>query len=246
MPLANPVVARLAAGDATLRDEFCGLVLICNWPTSEEVQARYASLRGALAQQLPASAYLYPPATLHCTVCTLRAFPTGALDAGARADRAGRWTPILDAARASERWPKASFRLRMNAPTLDGAAGIIRYEDVDGAIGAMRDCMREAISAAGGLAAEGGGDRTLCRPPDGSPEGEPAPHLPDIVHSTALRWAAEPSDEEYAAAQDAFAKVAADWEPLPITIDLNGVVAVFEDIPFMHIPHDEERIWWRA
>ena len=99
-------------------------------------------------------------------------------------------------------------------PTLEGAAGIFRYKDCDGAIARMRECLHAAITAAGGAPAVGSGDRALARPPPGAPD--PAPHLPDIVHSTAVRWAAEPADR--AAALAAFGRAAATWQPLEITV----------------------------
>ena len=112
---------------------------------------------------------------------------------------------MLAAARASAEWPSADFKLVMGTPTLEGAAGIFRfedcdgnpnptptltltptlilaltstltltrYEDCDGAIARMRECLHAAIVAAGGMPAVGGGDRSLARPPPGAPE--PAP-----------------------------------------------------------------------
>ena len=38
--LANPVVARLAAGDMC-PDSFWGLVVVCNWPASAAVQRQH-------------------------------------------------------------------------------------------------------------------------------------------------------------------------------------------------------------
>merc|ERR1711879_116281 len=97
----------------------------------------------------------------------------------------------------------------------EGSAGIFRYVDVDGAIARMRSCLHEAIEAAGGAPAVGV-DASKARLLPGSPEGDPPPHIPDIVHSTALRWKAEPADCD--AAREAFARVAADWEPLDIFV----------------------------
>ena len=65
------------------------------------------------------------------------------------------------------------------------------------------------------------------------------------MHSTCLRWAAEPSADELAAAHAAFKEVAATWVPLEMTIDA-GAAAVFEDVPFMHIPHTEAQVFWRS
>ena len=57
------------------------------------------------------------------------------------------------------------------------------------------------------------------------------PHIPDICHSTILRWSAEPEDR--AAARAAFARVAANWAQ-PVAVDVARVAAVYEEAPFMH------------
>jgi len=245
---ANPIVARLAAGDSFAGESVCGLVLVCSWPMPAEVQVQADQLANQLRAALPNGAYVYPPTTLHCTVMTLRAFTKGPMDAAARDAAVALWRPVLDKARASSHWPAAMpVRLLMKAPTLEGAAGIFRYDDVDGTIGKWRTALREAILEAGGLAAEGGGDRSHCKPLEGAPEGEVPPHLPDIVHSTALRWAAEPDDREAAAA--AFTRVAQSWSPVEVSAP--HATAVFETVPFMHMPcadmaAAEQCIWWRS
>ena len=242
MSWANPTVARLAIGDLT--EDACGAVLICSWPMPSHVLAAYQAFAARLKAELPAEAYIYPASTLHCTILTLRAFTGGPLDPAARQQLVAAWTPVLAAARASAEWPTGDFSLVMGAPTLEGAAGIFRYEDCDGAIARMRECLHKAILAAGGVPAVGGGDRALARPLPGAPA--PAPHLPDIVHSTAVRWAAEPADR--AAALAAFGRAAATWGPLEITV--RGARAVLESTPFMHMPYDDadasEHGFWRA
>ncbi|CAE8595911.1 unnamed protein product [Polarella glacialis] len=130
----------------------------------------------------------------------------------------------------------------MGRPTLEGSAGIFRFEDLDRSVAKMRSCLREAILAAGGSAAEGAGDRSAARVLPGSPEGDPAPHLPDIVHSTVLRWTAAPEDA--VAAREAFERIAASWEPLQVAVPFARWV--FEDTPYMHIPDDPAHIWWEA
>lgn len=145
------------------------------------------------------------------------------------------WTPHELAGRAT-------LSARMNAPTFEGSAAIFHFEDCDGAIANMRASLKEAISSAGGSAAEGGGDRSLSRAPNGVPSAERSigPHLPDIVHSTVVRWATDPADRE--AVAKSFVDAAKTWTPIDITVDC--AKAVFEDIPYMHIPNDGSRVWW--
>tara|TARA_B110001452_G_C15116542_1_gene389214 strand:+ start:56 stop:805 length:750 start_codon:yes stop_codon:yes gene_type:complete len=236
MSWANPIVTRLAASDLCV-DDYCGGVLICSWPMPTQVLEAYTAFAGRLKAELPAEAYVYPARTLHCTVLTLRAFTAGPLDAEARQSLVAAWSPVLAAARADPAWPTGEFRLRMGAPTLEGAAGIFRYEDCDNAIEKMRVCLHAAILAAGGHPAVGGGDRSQAKPiPSFSRPGDPAPHLPDIVHSTALRWAGDPADQD--AAHAAFKRAAAAWEPIDITVN-KGCRAVLESTPFMHMPSDD-------
>jgi hypothetical protein len=256
-PWANPTVARLAEGDlcqrleapaaaadgtaaaaaddddddgdAAPRPEYCGLVLNCSWPMPADVLEQYEAWSASLRERLPAEAYVYPGSTLHCTICTMRPFTSGPLDGATREALRRVWEPVLDAARGSEGWPSGAFQLQMNAPTLEGSAAIFRYEDSGGAITAMRAALKQAISAAGGSAAEGGGDRSLSHAPDGVPERERSigPHLPDIVHSTAVRWGSEPADRDAVGAT--FAEVAKTWTPLELTV--HCAKAVFEDVP---------------
>lgn len=256
MPLANPVVARLAAGEP-IEGEYCGLLLVCadacSGASPRPHQEKMAALRVALIEAgMPASAYVYPQLTVHCTVATLRPFTAGPLSGGTRVAEADRWSAVLAAARAAPAWPTSPFDLRMGPPQLEGAAGIVKYEDSSGGIEAMRRCLREAIIAAGGLPAEGGADRSHAKPLPASPPNEPPAHIPDIVHSTVLRWAAEPTEAELAAAHAAVDRVAASWEPLDVPI--TRCSAVFEARPFMHVPtsgsagfdHDGQIFWQGA
>ena len=241
MPLANAIVARLASGDVS-DDEFCGLLLVINWPAADDVQSMLAPFSAAT---LPASAYLYPPTSLHCTVATLRAFTGGPLDADK--SEATRWMAVLDAASAMPSWPNGPVKLRMMAPTFEGAAGIMRYEELapGGAIDAMRACLREAIMLAGGVPAEGSADRSHAKPLGGAPASEPPPHLPNIIHSTVLRWATEPSEAEVERVRSVFEQVAASWTPLDFTVNVATTCGVYETVPFMHIPHEAKQVFWR-
>merc|ERR1740133_640157 len=112
----------------------------------------------------------------------------------------------------------------MGAPTLEGAAAIFRYSEDGSAVERMRECVRAAINRAGGIAAEGSQDRSLARAPTTVLLSEPAPHIPNILHSTALRWAEEPTGDREEL-QTAFNEVAATW--VPVAVSVRGVTAVF-------------------
>jgi len=150
-----------------------------------------------------------------------------------------RFLPVLRLAAARASFPRSPFRLRMGRPTLEDSAGILHYEDVDGAIARMRSCLRDAIAEFGGQAAEGS-DRSNGKPLPGGDSGEMPSHLPDIIHSTILRWRSEPSDR--ARAREIFDRVAQSWEPIDITV--HRCCAVFEEVPYMHMPSPGGLVWW--
>ena len=219
-PWANADVARLAAGDPT--NPCCGVLLVC-WPLG---------LPRAFAGVDP-GAYAMPAAHLHVTVATLRNYTAADLPAGSpeRASTTAAWVAVLDRARAHPAWPRGPFRLGFDEPTFRGNCATLRVSDASGAIAAMREALEAAIADRGGRAVVGGEARDRGRPPRGAPTTDPAPHIPDICHSTILRWSAEPQDR--AAARAAFARAAAHWEA-PVAVDVARVAAVYEEAPFMH------------
>ena len=99
MSWANPVIARLAAGE-DLEGDYDGLLLVCSWPMPLAVQAQYESFRKELIAALPEQAYVYPTNTLHCTVATLRAFTAGPLEGATGAEVRALWVAVLNEARA--------------------------------------------------------------------------------------------------------------------------------------------------
>mmetsp|Transcript_2212 Transcript_2212/g.3780 ORF Transcript_2212/g.3780 Transcript_2212/m.3780 type:complete len:253 (+) Transcript_2212:46-804(+) len=240
-PWCDPYVVQLA-NKTVQPGDCCGLVVICSWPMPSAVVESYVQFKTRLSEVMPSEAYIYPAEALHITVATLRSFHGPHLDAAAQENRRMVWTPVLAAARAMPSWPTSSFRVKMMKPTFEGSAVIFRYADVDGAVESMRKCIIQAISDAGGVAAIGGGDRSQGRPPLGGAADDPPPHVPNILHSTALRWAAEPTDRD--AAKAAFASVADTWEP--VEVHVQGARAVFEDAPYMHIPEDASHVWWES
>eukprot|EP01063_Lacrimia_lanifica_P021252 TRINITY_DN28530_c0_g1_i1.p1 TRINITY_DN28530_c0_g1~~TRINITY_DN28530_c0_g1_i1.p1 ORF type:complete len:277 (+),score=88.27 TRINITY_DN28530_c0_g1_i1:66-896(+) len=266
-------IAQLAAGVKEYGD-LCGLIVAACWPMPEEVAGWYRGLRKAIVEEVgmeAVGAHVYPDSALHITVGTLRSFHQGGdLPAAAAREEVERvWSKVLQDARADPRWPRAPFPLRVVAP---GAAlqpngiGVIRYDDPDGGVAAIRACLADAIGRAGGKAAIGGGDRAAGRAPAGSRPvagtgaAPPPPHLPDIVHTTFLRWAAEPFEGDGAAEEEAAlrarfeAAVAAYWEKMPapeaVVADVAGL---FEVSPYMHMRSilgeaaaERECVFWRS
>ena len=171
-----------------------------------------------------------PPPALHVTVATLRLYTAEDLPAGseARARATAAWIRVLDDARAS--WGTPDVSLTFHTPTFRGNCATLSVADADGAIAGLRAALGDAVAAHGGRAVVGAEPRDRGRPPAGLAPSDPAPHLPDICHSTILRWADEPDDRE--AAGRAFDAAAATFPP--VTTRVPAVAAVFEEAPFMH------------
>lgn len=242
----NPIVSRLSSGDFC-EDEFCGLILACSWPMPAAVLDQYAIFSAELKTALPSQAYVYPSSTLHCTVCSLRPFTAGPMNAETQDRLKAAWFPVLEAAKT--KWGGEKFRLKMRKPTLEHTGvGVFRFDDVDGGVAALRAALMAAIEDAGGRAAVGGADRSLARPVLGAEEpilgdaGGAGPHVPDIVHTTLVRWAGEVEEEQ--AVFEAFRTVADGWDEIELEVDV--VQAVLEDRPYMHLPTDGSRVWWTA
>ena len=237
-PVSNPLVARLQSGD-TCAGEFTGLLVVCSWPMPDAVLKQYGAFCTRLRASLPEEAYIYPPSTLHITVATIRPFNSGkALTPAELETEMKVWRPVLERARANDKWPRGGFALRMDPPTLGKTAAIFRYEDIDGGIEKMRECLQESIAEAGGVSGVGSDTRGGKSLPGSQ---APPPHIPDIVHSTLMRWAGEPPESwagaagaEKAETYGQWESLAEAWEPMAITVR-GGAKAVLEDAPFMHI-----------
>ena len=63
--------------------------------------------------------------------------------------------------------------------------------------------------------------------------------------TTVLRWATEPSDADVESVRRVFEDVRASWVPLDFSLDAASTCGVRETVPFMHIPHEPEQVFWR-
>jgi len=149
-------------------------------------QTQYDALRSSLACE-PAI-FTYKPEYLHCTIATLASFKSLHLDASVPNSPSGSriataFTNALQKAfDATSDFP-SPFSLIVEKPELHTAAGILRLSDPSGSLAAIRKCVSiaahdEQLEAAGYDAEKG------------------RFQVPDIIHSTFLRFGAQPSEPE--------------------------------------------------
>lgn len=214
--VADPWSAALAAGG--LPGAFC-LTVNVNCPPPSAVRPAYeahvAAVRAAMGPALASGWYFAPFGTLHVTVASLVHFTCSRFaDAESRRAIAAAWGAWLRC-HMPHALPRAPLELVMAAPELSPAAAFFRYADSP-SVSALRAAMARARSdpalAAAGAFEPGVGFR-----------------IPNIVHSS---YARPCGAVDTAASLAAFAGAAASWAPLTVTVP--GLLAVFEDSPYMH------------
>ena len=124
------------------------------------------------------------------------------------------------------RFPFRSFEVTLGRPRLSSAAGYFWVSDGGGAVLRLRHRVRRALRDP--ALAEAGITAALA-----------ASHVPDIVHSSFLRFRA-PTREPFAQIARQFRQLCAAWRPVAVRVD--RVHLIVEDAPYMHIPKDPSRL----
>ncbi|KAL9183516.1 hypothetical protein ACHAXT_004372 [Thalassiosira profunda] len=231
-----------------------GLPLVAAWRSlPPSLESAYAALAKRVASCLQSTtgqadggscnsepeAHIYPFEDLHVTVVTFRNSLDPVPADSKRKDAVKRF--CIDVAEEStkrEGWPKGKIvlRLRPKEIHLGTKNAFILWEEMSGAIEAMRPCLREEMEARKCAARGDGGI-------------DPSTELssffvPTIAHSTFLRFYKRPSDparlKELFGGSDLL-----DMLPGEVVVDANATL-VYEDTPCMHIPPDDTHILWRA
>lgn len=180
-------------------------------------------MKEALAPLVADGAYVYDVPFLHVTTASLLAFPEATRayrtpEAQAEVERA-----IVAAMErectAEQGFPTRAFPLVYESVSLGDRAAILRLADPTGSVAAIRSCVAR-------LRADPELERLgVFDPEHGNFK------IPNIVHSTFLRFVAEPRDP--AAFRARFDDVAQRWTP--VTVWATSIAAVRESVPFMHL-----------
>lgn len=224
---ADAIAAQLAEGK---EPSTFGITLSLGLPPPEPWRGNYqlfaAELKAAFSRLAPEDrecAYIYPAPCLHITVATLVSFFNGLPEAqtpgGQSAAREAWQSAVSEALKGSggALSDGKSFRLRVQRPTLGKKAAIFRFDDVDGAVGRMRDALNAARARSRGAWPKWLDDAGY--------------NVPGIVHSTFLRFVRPPAHP--AAFRAAFEGVAARWSV--IDVKFRCVQAGIEAVPYLHL-----------
>lgn len=225
----DPVLAsRIRSPDTT--DPVFGLVVTVLHPAPPSLLSVYGKFRSHLQSRLaasgiPESAYLlYPDDSIHCTVVTVHPFHKQIH--GGPEDITKFWSNILERSTQLPGWPPVNRRTTVHLiepRVCNDGVGVLLFNDTSGAIANMRKCLKEAFSrledaelqALGGISVEG-------------------VKIPNIVHSTILRWRASPHlsiTQLQNLFNDAYAESVQKQEPK--SIDVGNVCLLREWEPYM-------------
>ena len=132
-------------------------------------------------------------------------------------------------------WPTEPLQLVVDSAQIGKRAGILLWKDLSGGVEAIRNCLKEAQASTE------------------SSSTTPAPFIPDIIHSTFLRFASTPQTPGKNV-QEAFrykirGRLGKDFfhapsKSGPLVLRANTVRLVCESTPYMHIPNDDEHVLW--
>lgn len=125
---------------------------------------------------------LYPPHTLHCTVATVRPFKKVAPQHPERT--ISFWRSALERIEQMPNWPESvensTFDL-CGPQVFDNGVGVFLFDDKSGAMNSLRRCLEEEMACF---------QATLPEISDVNMEDV---RIPNIIHSTVLRWRSWPA-----------------------------------------------------
>ena len=179
---ADPALSSLFNNE----DDFFGLVLVAGWPPNLDVinppyKSLLKSIRPCFLDEPgvtvsgsdggvddgsdPPNVYLYPSKHLHVTIATL--YPNQKRIEGVDYDNLCKsYSSLVKAASQRPEWPKSPLILEIESTQLGSTAGILFWKEVTGGIVRMRQCLEE----------------------EAKQQHIKIHHMPNIVHSTFLRF----------------------------------------------------------
>lgn len=208
-----------------------GLVLTALNPPPPELISFYTSFVRSIRESLDEaginkdSYYLYDINSLHCTIATLHSFSRPYPSNPEQTTSA--WQQVLLAASQSSDWPTTlspeDLKLRLKAADVHGnGVGVLRYSDDTHTISSLRSCLQEYCTNVSNDQASSISDIDVSYL-----------QLPDIVHSTVLRWRSSPGicvEQLQCMFDKAFSTASVDHDaPIPLT----DVKLIRESEPYM-------------
>lgn len=237
-------------------DETYGLVLVAGWPAPAAWQQLYGEeIRPRLSACFPndtSSVYIYPPEALHVTLATFWSFHRQeelssthrkALEHHVHRVVERAWQNYLDD------YPRENnFVLDIQSAQMGAKAGILLWKESTGRLDAFRAILRQTCQEECEQLVQRGINSDNDSITEFLQEVFSNLILPNIVHSTVVRFAATPRTDG-AMVQDLFRRTLLDElaaNLIPQSIPLESITLVCEKKPYMHVPQDEDHVLWTA
>ncbi|KAL7506141.1 hypothetical protein ACHAXN_003885 [Cyclotella atomus] len=256
-PATKFIADHLVTSLFTREADYFGLVLVAGWPPNQMMDQAYqqfldevrscfhkSDLESAVG---PPNVYLYPTQCLHVTIATLHHVHKKRPDLGKDYyyELTEKYVDLVKAASQCDAWPKCTnqvdrdgsvqsppqMKLQLELVQLGQKAGILLWNDKSGYINAMRDCLQK----------------------EATQRGIQIDSIPNIIHSTFLRFAHEPIHSGSGEAiQQKFQSIvipkanamfSVTSQPDSYVWDDSLCKLVCETMPYMHIPNDEEHVY---
>ena len=235
---ADSFVQSLVQGQVV--DNTFGIVLVTSWPLPDETKRNYETFREVVRDcffQEDATiddlhVYLYPAEYVHVTVATL--FPFHHTAPSSTEDRhfiVRISKDLVKKASEMRSWPiNQSIELQVDRWQIGRKAGIILWKETNGTIEQIRKCLRTAVDEYVTVAPER--EAKLVR--DNF-------KIPDIIHSTFLRFAQTPKIQI-----DSLERRINNVPPIadffPTTVQSSSLHLVNENKPYMHLEYHPSNI----
>lgn len=218
---------KLMTGDRGCSDTW-GLNINLASPPPVDLVTAYEPFALRLSDAMKGTgAYVYPSFSLHITTASPAPFTNCHISLAERDSLRSAWADALRAVSQDPSWPSAPFPLIYERVTLETAAAIAWVSDPTGAVARIRALIQRAFeseavqSLPNGLAL-----RSRHR-------------IPDIIHTSVLRFGAEPGPgRDEASIRAAFDSVASTWQP--VTVMCDALRLVEEAALYMHLHLDGE------
>jgi hypothetical protein len=171
--------------DAALNFPVYGINIACGWPLPETVKKDYELLCRNLIEFESGYAYIYPYHQTHITIATIVDFRAHISPSSEEVNAVNDFIPLIEKSTSSiiEDFRKrfGSIKLKFEQAYLSSAAGYLRIQNPGNEIKYLRSELGRAIAS---LADDDPRNKSMLS----------GFNLPDIVHSTFLRFIRIPED----------------------------------------------------
>ena len=170
------------------------------------------------------SVYFYKPHHLHMTIATL--YPLQQQEPHNSEQITKYFLHLTKRASERDTWPKHPLQLQIISTQLGSKAGILLWRELTGGLAKMRESL---------LAVEKEISEKLWE----------IHSIPEIVHTSYLRFSREPKTIGSTIQEQYLAKVVPAIEKIfSRVVIVPSVYLVCETTPYMHIPKDDDHILW--